>query len=185
MLKWKIWIRHHNAGRCKKNNAVVMMLLLLSILLGACTSHLPPPGFPLTSGEHRDLKDIPSETDIMHEGLKYLGSLDQQHDYVKARAAFEHLTKSYPESKWKNLAKSLITLIDKFDELQRQHKKIDDDRIRLLQENEKLRKDIKNLHERLNAETVRLSQENDQLKKDIQLLKNLEVQIEKRERMFR
>ncbi len=52
---------------------------------------------------------------------------------------------------------------------------------RLLKENEQVKKD----NRRLLEETAKLIQENEQLKKDIQLLKSLEVQLEKREKMLR
>jgi hypothetical protein len=44
---------------------------------------------------------------------------------------------------------------------------------------------VKKDNRRLLEETAKLIQENEQLKKDIQLLKSLEVQLEKREKMLR
>jgi hypothetical protein len=54
-----------------------------------------------------------------------------------------------------------------------------------LLENESLRKNLKQTHERLQTETQKLLAENEQLKKDLQLLKDLEIQLERRERMLR
>jgi regulator of replication initiation timing len=55
------------------------------------------------------------------------------------------------------------------------------DKAKTLRENEQIKKDNRQLLE----ETAKLVQENEQLKKDIQLLKSLEVQLEKREKMLR
>ena len=56
---------------------------------------------------------------------------------------------------------------------------------RALQENEALKKTVRELTERLQTETTALAQENEQLKKDLQRLKALEIELEKRERMLR
>lgn len=50
---------------------------------------------------------------------------------------------------------------------------------------EGLRDGIRQTEEKYSAELIRLQQENEQLKKDIQQLKNLEIQLEKREKMLR
>jgi hypothetical protein len=72
----------------------------------------------------------------------------------------------------------MILLIDK---IQSSEEKFRADKARLLRENDQLKKDNKRMLE----ETVKFVQENEQLKKDIQLLKSLEVQLEKREKMLR
>ena len=59
--------------------------------------------------------------------------------------------------------------------------KAKEENTRLLKENEQVKKD----NRRMLEETAKLIQENEQLKKDIQLLKSLEVQLEKREKMLR
>jgi hypothetical protein len=41
------------------------------------------------------------------------------------------------------------------------------------------------LSEKYQAELAELQQENEQLKNDLQLLKNLEIQLDKREKMLR
>ncbi len=85
---------------------------------------------------------------------------------------------TYPKSKWRGLAETFIRLIDTDVQL---IEKAKEDNARLLKENEQVKKD----NRRLLEETAKLIQENEQLKKDIQLLKNLEVQLEKREKMLR
>jgi phage host-nuclease inhibitor protein Gam len=56
---------------------------------------------------------------------------------------------------------------------------------KLAREMEGLRDGIRQTEEKYSAELIRLQQENEQLKKDIQQLKNLEIQLEKREKMLR
>ena len=109
--------------------------------------------------------------------MSYLGNREKTADYVKARQAFDELLKKYPRSKWQGLSEILIRLIDGMELIE----KAKEEKVKLLRENEQIKKDNKQLLE----ETAKLVQENEQLKKDIQLLKSLEVQLEKREKMLR
>ena len=59
------------------------------------------------------------------------------------------------------------------------------ERLRALQENDQLKKAIRELTEKLQLETAVLAQENEQMKRDIQRLKVLEIELQKRERMLR
>jgi hypothetical protein len=54
-----------------------------------------------------------------------------------------------------------------------------------LQENDHLKKTVRELTEKLQSEMAAVTQENEQLKKDIQRLKTLETELQKRERMLR
>ena len=54
-----------------------------------------------------------------------------------------------------------------------------------MQENEALQKKLRELTEKLQKETAALVQENEKLKRDLQRLKALEIELEKRERMLR
>src|SRR3989304_2844853 len=49
-------------------------------------------------------------------------------------------------------------------------------------EEELLKKELRLLNEKYQSEVAALQQENDQLKRDLQLLKNLELQLDKREK---
>jgi hypothetical protein len=173
MLNRKTW---------KKYRKIFFYIIIL--LLGACASPSHPPASTSPLHEQGFFKRTPSDTDLFQGGVSYLGSSEQPADYVKARTAFDTLVKTYPESKWKGLSITLIRLIDERQLCQTKNilaDKVQGDRERLLQESEKFRRDIKNLQ----TEMMRLSQENEQLKQDIQLLKNLEIQLDKREKMYR
>jgi len=150
---------------------------MLFVLLGACASLPAPPEKPTPVFEQGWFKKSPSDTDIFSKGMYYLGNRDRAADYVKARGAFDELLKKYPRSKWRGLSEILIRLIDGME----LSEKAKEDNAKLRKENEQIKKDNKQLLE----ETAKLVQENEQLKKDIDLLKSLEVQLEKREKMLR
>ncbi|MCK7468279.1 MAG: hypothetical protein MZU91_09285 [Desulfosudis oleivorans] len=63
--------------------------------------------------------------------------------------------------------------------------KAQDEHVKLTKEVEGLRDNTRQIEEKYAAEIIRLRQENEQLKNDIQQLKNLELQLEKREKMLR
>ena len=52
-------------------------------------------------------------------------------------------------------------------------------------QNDRLKKTVRELTDKLQAGKASLSQENEQLRKDLKRLKDLEIELEKRERMLR
>jgi hypothetical protein len=113
-------------------------------------------------------------------------------DPVKARAVFAALIQRYPQSRWRPAAESFIRLIDESKasreagrEDQLRQEKLRAERSAALQENESLKKTVRELKERLQTETAALIQENEKLKTDLQRLRDLEIELEKRERMLR
>ena len=159
-------------------------VLIFFVLLGACASLPTPPEKPSPVFEQGWLKKSPSDTDIFSKGMFYLGNRERTANYAKAREAFEELKKNYPRSKWQGLSEILISLIDsaeKYDSEKQLSQKAKEDNLKLLKENEQIKKENGQLLE----EIAKLVQENEQLKKDIQLLKSLELQLEKREKMLR
>jgi hypothetical protein len=113
-------------------------------------------------------------------------------DPVKARAVFASLIRRYPQSRWRPAAESFIRLIDESRESREagredrlRQEKLRTERSAALQENESLKKTVRELKEKLQTETAALIQENEQLKTNLQRLKTLEIELEKRERMLR
>lgn len=150
------------------------LVFILFIIVGACASAPSPP----VASEKSFFKRSPSDADLVYTGMSYLGNNEQAADYIKARAVFSELLKTYPRSKWKGFSEALIRLID---DMHSSIKKAQTDKAKILRENEHIKKDNRQLLE----ETAKLVQENEQLRKDIQLLKSLEVQQQKREKMLR
>lgn len=177
VLNWNIWKKHRK-----------YLIFLLLVLLGACSSLPSPPGTPPRANDRSWFKSSPADVDIFYQGISYLGDEEKAADYAKAKEAFNELLKTYPKSKWRGLAETFIHLID-MEQLYEEQSRTDlqliekakVDNVSLLKENEQVKKD----NRRLLEESAKLIQENEQLKKDIQLLKSLEVQLEKREKMLR
>jgi len=200
MLKRKIWKNDRDGKQescgssasarylCRFGQWRQALVVVWILLMTACTAPLPPPGAIFSPGGPGLFKKTPSDADIMHEGITYLGSPGRVAEYARARSAFDTLIKIYPESKWRPLAETMITLIDNRVSCQANNLlagRKEDDTSSLRQENERLKKEVRYLNEKLKTDTARLSEENEQMKKDIQLLKNLEVELEKREKMLR
>jgi hypothetical protein len=179
----------------QKGPCLFAMILFISVL--GCTAFLPRATGPDASpaGVSSSLKDrifSSPEDDLLREGLSFLTTAGKPADYEKARKSFAALATSYPKGKWSETAQRFIALLD---ELQACQSKGQDERKRIdslkreneeaLLENESLRKNLKQAQEKLQTETQKLLAENEQLKKDLQLLKDLEIQLEKRERMLR
>ena len=131
------------------------------------------------------------ERDLLLDGVALL-NLPERPDPEKARSLFLSLIQRYPQSRWRSAAEALIRLIDEkdaFREMSRLDRLLVDktktERSRALQENDHLKKTVRELTEKLQSETAALAQENEQLKRDIQRLKALEIELQKRERMLR
>ncbi|HUH66883.1 MAG TPA: hypothetical protein VLZ07_10660 [Syntrophales bacterium] len=161
---------------------------LIIVMVTACSSLPSPPATPPKTGEKGWFNRGPSDVDVFYQGVYYLGDKDRTAEYDKAKAAFGEVLTKYPKSKWRGLSETFIRLIETeqlFEEQSRTDvqviESLKEDKAKLIKDNEQLRKENRKLLE----ETAKLLQESEQLKKDIQLLKSLEVQLEKREKMLR
>jgi hypothetical protein len=148
-----------------------------------------PPAPPIEQGVNPPR--LNEDRDIFAEGLVFLNKSDRA-DPAKARERFTVLLQHYPQSRWRLAAESFIRLIDEIeasreagrrDQLLRE--KLRAERSEMLQEHESLKKAVRELTEKLRTETTSLIQENEKLKRDLQSLKDLEIELEKRERMLR
>ncbi len=182
-----------NAGENVLKRVRIFWICLLIAALGACASPATlPPGkgvgsmMAIVPVEKPGLFSKPStDAAVLNEGASYLGFPEKPADYAKARASFETLIKNYPKSKWRPLAETFIRLLDDIQSVQARGQS---EQEQLKNENERLKKEIQALNGRFQAERSALPallQENEQLKKDIELLKKLEVQLDKREKMLR
>lgn len=131
------------------------------------------------------------DRELLLDGVK-LFNLPDRPEPSQARPVFVSLIQLYPQSRWRPAAEAFIRLIDEreaFRETGRLDRlradAVQAEKARALQENEALRKTVRELTERLQTETISLAKENEQLKQDIQRLKALEIELEKRERTLR
>jgi hypothetical protein len=131
------------------------------------------------------------DRELLLEGIALL-NLPDRSEPSTARPVFISLIQLYPQSRWRPVAEAFIRLIDEgeaFREASRQDRlltdKVQAEKAKALQENDHLKKTVRDLTAQLHSETVSLTQENEKLKKDIQRLKALEIELEKRERKLR
>ncbi len=164
----------------------IAVLLICILLIGACATDKA--AVTKAPGEVTDKKQIaaerpPTAEDLLAEAAAALIQPDSAGagNDLKARSFLNQLLQSYPDSKWRNTAEALIMLMD----LQAAcEEKIKGDRKlceRILSQKIKCEES----ENQCRQETSRLLQENEQLKKDLQNLKNLEIELEQRNRVLR
>lgn len=145
-------------------------------------------GAPATVSAITDKLFPTPDEDLFCEGIAHLGVSGKAADYDRAKAAFAAIVQFYPKSKWTDPARTCLAFIEErrilIEKSARDQGLIDT----LRQEKEEALRNKESsrlANEKLQAEAGRLLQENEQLKKDIQLLKELEVELEKRDRMLK
>lgn len=185
------------------NRGMVFGLLAVCFFVGCATA---PPVL-----EKRDLPDVAApaakppatspatvepprlfdERDLLLEGVVLLGPPEKA-DPQKARSIFLSLIRRYPQGRWRPAAEAFLRLIDEREasaEMSRQDRlqadKARAERLKAQQENDQLKRSIRELTEKFQTDSAALAQENEQLKRDIQRLKALEIELQKREKMLR
>ncbi len=138
---------------------VKLLFMLPLVILFASACAVVPPEKRIPYPEGKIIPGVPSDEDLFLIGTSYLGNSEIIPDYFNAKAAFEKLVKTYPDSKWRNASVRLIALINE---------------VQILKQKKPVA-----------ADALRLMQENEQLKKDIEHLKRLEIESEKRAKTLR
>ena len=161
----------------------ILTLIICLLLLAACAAERPVvrKGNGGTATPDGLVDRQPSAEDLLHEALITLNNPDPADHLVQTRTTLGRLIALYPESRWRSPAESLLLFID-----------------RQLACSEKIKGDL-NLYDSVLAQKIkceasdnqcrlemtRVSQENEQLKKDLQNLKNLEIELEQKNRVLR
>jgi hypothetical protein len=200
-VMWNSCFRKNQSHRDLRGNlARLFGMGLLVLMFGACASSstVAPgkgtgPGFVVVPAEKASLfSKPPVDAMLLNEGVSWLGLSDRSADYVKARETFALLINKYPTSEWRPLAETFIHLIDAIQSTLAQNRteqaKNQSERglaEKLQQDKEQLKKDLQMLSSKCHADRTSLVQENEQLKRDMKLLKKLEVQLDRREKMLR
>lgn len=131
----------------------------------------------------------PSDKELFEEALSYLSNDKKEPNYLEAQIKLQTLVSQFPNSKWITSAEALIITLDRISALQaalkKEKLKAQGEQVKLTKEVNKLRDNAEQIGGKYSVEIVRLQLENEQLKKDIQQLKNLEIQLERREKMLR
>lgn len=187
-----------------------IVLSMLFILVSACAAPLPPvadqtapppavtaviaPPDEVKSSAFGSLFTMEKKKDeeLFLQALHQIAGPLNQESSVAARQALESLLSGYPQSKWNDAARATLHLIGEWDACsqrlsveQDMVQKLATDRNRTLRESEQLKKELRQLSATYQTELAALQQENDQLKKDLQLLKNLEIQLDRRGKTLR
>jgi hypothetical protein len=172
----------------KKAKRTIIVFIIVIFIAGCANSSVidKSNGPKMAAQKQKSIFELsPSDADIINEALISLNNKEGKPDYYAARAKLAILIQEHPKSKWAGSAQALIQIIDNLLALQ---KKIEAESVALDKANAekaKLQKDYKYSEEKYQTETVKLQQENEQLKNDIALLKKLEIQLDKREKMLK
>lgn len=126
------------------------------------------------------------ETSLFLLALQKISNHDES-DLDNAQSSLEFLIKNYPGSKWYDGAQGTLSLLHERKNL---YRRLADEKARVgkleyennctIREKDKIHEELRGLNEKYQAELFALQQENEQLKKDLQLLKDLELQLNKR-----
>ena len=174
------------------NTKKLISLMMMIVMVSGCATNAVLDGTreqvgPAEKSINLFSKD-PSDKDLFDEALSLLNHQENRPQYDEAKIRLENMILQYPKSKWAAGAQALILTLDRISALEAALKteknRAQDEHVKLAREIDGLKGNVKKAEESA-AETTRLQQENDQLKKDIEQLKNLEIRLEKREKMLR
>lgn len=184
----------HRALRKQRSLINIGIVIIFMICLGACaTKNAPkePPGSLAVRFQ--------SDAALFQEGYTQLTGDERPVDYRRAREAFELLIIKYPRSKWRGYAKSFLILLDETQTAREQEEKEKQacvkikalwestqkecrtDQLKAQGELSRLRKE----NEQLRQESAQLRHDNEEMKKNIEQLKRLEIELPRRDKIFR
>lgn len=172
----------------KKAKWTIIIFIIVTFVAGCAENSVlnKSNGWILAAEKRKSIFTLsPSDTDIINEALAYLNGREGEPDYNVARAKLKMLISEYPKSIWAESAQALILTIDNLLALQSEIKTDKEEFSKANAEKAKLKKDYKYSQEKYQTEISALQQENEQLKNDIALLKRLEIQLDKREKMLK
>jgi hypothetical protein len=175
------------------NFRTLIYFMIVTIMLAGCSTKAVVDNVNGRTGTVEKSSGIfstePSDRELFEEALSHLSNNKNEPNYNEAKARLENLVVQFPKSKWVAGARALISSLDRISALQLQlrqeNQKAQGENVKLTKEIGGLRDNTRQIEEKYSAEIIRLQQENEQLKKDIQQLKNLEIHLEKREKMLR
>ena len=176
-----------------RHSKKLIILILALLVLAGCSAKAVRDGGQESPAPVKKAGSLfssgPSDRDLFDEALALLSGSGREPDYHEARIRLGTLVEQFPESKWAEGAKALLSMLDRVSALQVQLKEqkaeAQQEQAKLKKEIEGLKSSVRQAEEKNSAELIRLQQENEQLKNDIRQLKNLEIRLEKREKLLR
>lgn len=177
----------------------IFNILILIIMVASCAApvrvekEIQQPVMEQTPMYDPFFKTHPLDVEYLRHGIALIAGVTEGcPDYTRAKIVFEALLSEYPNSKWKESTTALIRIVGDLQSCVEKEKsayniyKLNlEEEKSLLQENERLKRTKQSLQEKFNSEITKLVQENERLKKDIELLKDLEIKLDKRERLLK
>lgn len=172
-----------------KKATLTFLVLCMFFFVAGCAGHSIIDESKSTKISMEQRKGIfespPSDSDIINEVLFSLNEEEGEPDYNEVRTKLANFIQDYPLSKWTGYAKALMLIINNVLALQ---EKVQTQSLELDQANrekEKIVKDYQLTDKIYRGEITRLQQEIEVLKKDILILKRLEIQLDRREKMLK
>ncbi|HOF04582.1 MAG TPA: hypothetical protein PK175_05250 [Syntrophales bacterium] len=168
-------------------------VMVVIFLLAACAAPGPPP--PPGSLAAR----FQSDTALFREGYERLRGVEKPRDYEVARQTFLLILEKYPKSKWRDYAAVYLRLLNEQQALRKEAEDLRNqgqaDRRAAVSRQAELEKELREqglLMEKGRSETVRLLQENQALRLEnerltnkLDSLKRLEIELERRDKLYR
>jgi len=158
----------------------ILPLFICLLLLWACAAERPgikDTGGVQNNGDISPEREPPPE-DLLIKALTILNPPGQAGPFEESRAILGRLIQLYPESRWRGPAESLLLLIDRHQACQKNAEANLNAYDRVLSQKTK----CEDAGNQCQLDLTRILQENEQLKKDLQNLKNLEIELEQRNR---
>lgn len=167
----------------KKKPPLFLCLFLCLFLLWACAAERPAIQNDVDVPDSGNVfpEREPSPEDLLHEALRILPPPEGTAQFVESQAILDRLIRQHPDSSWRGPAEALLILINRYQACREKAKADLNAYDRLLSQKTKC-DDSEN---QCRMDLSRILQENEQLKKDLQNLKNLEIELEQRNRRRR
>ncbi len=168
----------------------LILCMIMAMVLAACSTKAltgDADGSAVAIEKSRTVFDTrPFDQQMFDEAISYLSNEKKEPNYKEAKIRLENLLEKYPKSKWLPAARAILFCMERISVLQSQIKQEKQkEHVKLTKEIEGIKESARQNEEKNSIEIIRLQQENEQLKRDIQQLKNLEIQLERREKMLR
>ncbi len=182
----------HDRGRWRRMEPLCTFVMAALILVGCASGPVTRPSAGAQekhpAGSLKDRIFVSADEALFYEGIIQMGAAQQETDYAIVRTTFSTLLETHPDSKWCDPARVCLRLLAGQEELLARDRQAE-------QETAECRKkaadattetqDMRLANEKLRVELAKIQQENEQLKKDIQRLKDLEVELQNRDRLLR
>ncbi len=170
------------------------MFVTAALIAAGCVSgpplRPPPEGQQETHTAGSLTKGIFVSADeaLFYAGILHMEAAGKTMDYQAARRTFETLLQVHPDSKWCGPARFCLALLKEREELIVKGNAAELENAACRKKAAEAATEAQNMrlaNEKLRGEAAKVQQENDQLKKDLQRLKDLEIELQNRDRLLR